>query len=38
MHVDVDRAGQHMQAGRIESFVARRHRLVGADGEDHGRP
>ena len=33
MHMDVDGAGKDMQAGRVEGFARRRHRLVSADGE-----
>ena len=34
MHVNVDRAGQDMQPGRIQRFARRRHRLRRADGVD----
>ncbi len=34
MHVHVDGAGQHVQAGGVESLARRRHRLGSADRED----
>ena len=34
MHMHVDRAGQHVQAGSVERLARGRHRLVGADRDD----